>query len=87
MHFDKFLNPSTLQCWKTSFKTEVCSCSNSPTEAMLWIKEVERVESVDDLSTSQSIGQRRFPNFEMIDAKIASAMKKIITKTPTSRRK
>ena len=34
-----------------NFKTEVCSCSNYSTEAMLWIKEVEMVESVDDLET------------------------------------
>ena len=41
---------------------------------MLWIKEVEMVDSVDDLNTSQSIGGRRLPNFEMLDAKIASAL-------------
>ena len=26
------------QCWKTNFKTEVCSCSGCPTGAMLWVK-------------------------------------------------
>ena len=32
---------------------------------MLWIKEVEMVESVDDLKSSRSIqGYTRFPNFE-----------------------
>ena len=30
-------------------------------------------------SVARSIGGYRFPNFEMLDAKIASAMKKIIT--------
>ena len=54
MHFDKFLNTFAFQCGKTSFKTEVCSCSNFPTEAMLWIKEVEIVESADDLKTWRS---------------------------------
>ena len=68
MLFDKFPDPSAFQCWKTSFKTEVCSCSSFPTDAMLWIKEVEMVESVDDLKTSQSIEGHRFPNFEMLDA-------------------
>ena len=77
MHFDKFLNPSTFQCWKTSFDTEVCACCNFRTEdAMLWIKEVEMVEPVDGLETSQSIRGRRFPNFEIHDAKIASALKR-----------
>ena len=78
MHFDKFLNPSTFQCWKTSFKTEVCSCSKLLTDATLWIKEVEIVDSVDDLKTFRSIGGHRFPNFEILDAKNASALKKII---------
>ena len=33
---------------------------------------MEKVESVDGLKTSQSIGGRRLPNCEMLDAKIAS---------------
>ena len=45
---------------------------------MLWIKDVEMVESVDVFKTSQSTRGRRFPNFEMLDAKIASSLKKII---------
>ena len=55
LHFDKFPNPATFACWKIRFKTEVCTCSQFPTEAMLWIKEVEMVESVDDLKSSCSI--------------------------------
>ena len=39
-------------CWKIRFKTEVCTCSQFPTEAMLWIKEVELVDSVDELRSS-----------------------------------
>ena len=50
LHFDKFPTPATFACWKIGFKTEVCTCSQFPTEAMLWIKEVEMVESVDDLN-------------------------------------
>ena len=38
------------------------------------------------LRRSQSIRGYRFPNFEVLDAKIASALKKIIT-NPTSKRK
>ena len=36
-------------------KTEVCTCSQFPTEDMHWIKEVELVDSVDDLKSSRSI--------------------------------
>ena len=42
-HFDKLTTPATFACWKIRFKTEVCICSQFPTEAMLWIKEVEMV--------------------------------------------
>ena len=46
--FDKFPTPATFACWKIRFKTEVCTCSQFPTEAMQWMKEVEMVDSVDD---------------------------------------
>ena len=39
---------------------------------MLWIKEVEMVGSVDDLRSSRSVAGKKFQNFEMLDAKIAS---------------
>ena len=54
LHFDKFPTPTTLACWKIRFKNEVCTCSQFPTEAMLWTKEVELVGSVDDLKSSRS---------------------------------
>ena len=54
LHFDKFPTPATFACWKIRFKTEVCTCSQFPTEAMQWIKEVEMVDSVDDLKSSSS---------------------------------
>ena len=40
LHFDKFPTPATFACWKIRFKTEVCTCSQFPTEAMQWIKEI-----------------------------------------------
>ena len=48
LHFDKFPTPATFACWKIRFKTEVCTCSQFPTEAMHWIKEVEMVDSVNE---------------------------------------
>ena len=38
LHFDKFPTPAIFACWKIRFKTEVCTCSQFPTEAMQWIK-------------------------------------------------
>ena len=49
LHFDKFHTPAMFACWKIRFGTEVRTCSQFPTEAMHWIKEVEMVDSVDDL--------------------------------------
>ena len=54
LYFDKFLAQATFACWRTRFKTEVCICSQFPTEAMQ-IKEKEIVDSVDDLMISSSI--------------------------------
>ena len=44
----------------------------------LWIKEVEMVDSLDKLKSSRSVCGKDFPNFKMLDAKIASALNKII---------
>ena len=77
--FDKFTTLSTFSCWKIRFKTRESACSSSPSEAMLWIKEVEMVDSGDDMKSSRSIqGYTHFPKFEMLDARIASALSKII---------
>ena len=50
-------------CWKIRFKTEVCTCLQFPTEAVHWIKEVELVDSVDDLISSSSFRGIQMPNF------------------------
>ena len=52
-----------------------------PTEAMLWIKEVEMVESVGDLKSSCSIRGIRTPDCEELDAMNASALNRIIHNT------
>ena len=53
---------------------------------MLWIKEVEMVESVDDLKTSLSVRGIRMPDFEVLDAKIASALYRMIHNSHSKRR-
>ena len=83
LHFDKFPTPATFACWKIRFKTEVYTCSQFPTEAMQWIKEVELVDSVDELRSSSSTRGISRPNFEVLDARIASALNRIII--PASR--
>ena len=86
LHFDKFPTPATFACWKIRFKTEVCTCSQFPTEAMQWIKEVELVDSVDELRSSSSIRGIPMPNFEVLDARIASALNRVIQNSHFKRR-
>ena len=54
------------------------TCSDFPSEATLWIKEEEMVKSLDELKSSRSFAGKNFPNFEMLDARLASAMNEII---------
>ena len=86
LHFDKFPTQATFACWKIRFKTEVCTCSQFPTEAIQWIKEVELVDSVDELKSSSSVRGILMPNFEVLDARIASALNKIIHNSQFKRR-
>ena len=86
LHFDKFPSPATFACWKIRFKTEVCTCSQFLTEAMHWIKEVEMVDSVDDLRSSSSVRGIQMPKFEVLDARIASALNRIIHNSHFKRR-
>ena len=72
LQFDKFPHPQSFMVWKIRFKTQVTSCSDFLSHAMLWIKEVEVVHSLDELKSSRSVYGKDFPNFEMLDAKIAS---------------
>ena len=86
LHFDKFPTPATFACWKIRFKTEVCTCSQFLTEAMHWIKEVEMVDSVDELRSSLSTRGISMPKFEVLDARIASALNRIIHNSQFKRR-
>ena len=58
-----------------------CACSQFSTEALRRIKEVEMVVSVDDFKSSSSVRGIRMPDFEVLDARIASALDRIIHNT------
>ena len=53
---------------------------------MQWIKEVDMVDSVDDLKSSSLVIGMSMPNFEVLDARIASALNKIIHNSHFKRR-
>ena len=63
-------------------------CANTPWPqlTMSWINGVEIAKSTDDLLTSQSSQGKYFPDFEMLDAKMASALRKIISNSNFNRR-
>ena len=65
LHFDKFHTPATVSCCKLRF-------------ARHWIKAVKMVDSVDDFKSSSSVRGIQMPNFEVLDARIASALNRII---------
>ena len=77
---EKFPYLLQLQIWKVNFKTEECSKTAFPHITMQWIREFEKPKSTDDLLISRSItGRTDFPDYDMLDAMIASALKKLLT--------
>ena len=61
-----------------SHKNDVCTRTADPQITKHWIKEVEIAKSSDELMTSRStVGRTDFPDFDMLDAMIASALKKL----------
>ena len=53
---------------------------------MYWIREVEMIDSVNDLKSSSSVRGIRIPDFEVLDARIASALNRIIHNSHFKRR-
>ena len=54
-----------------------CS-SDFPSESLFWIYVKKMIDSLDVLKSSRSVALKKFSNFEMLDAKIASALNKIM---------
>ena len=80
----EFLDSMEFRSWKVNFRTEVCLRTADPPITMHWIKEVEIAKSIDELVTSRSVtGQPNFPEFDMLGAMFASAMKKLINTQST----
>ena len=88
LQFDNFSTPASFLCWKIRFKNQATTCSDFLSEAMFCFKEVEMLDEIHwtNFKSSRSIDGKDFPNFEMLDAKIASALKKIIRSVSRNRR-
>ena len=66
LQFDKLPDPQSFLVWKIRFKNQVTTCSDFPSDAVLWIKEVEMVDSLEELKSSWSVCGQDFP--ELRDA-------------------
>ena len=55
LQMDKFLIPNHFLVRKIRFKNQVTTCSDFPSDAMLWIKEVEMVDSLKELKSARSV--------------------------------
>ena len=64
LQFDKFPIPHSFLVWKIRFKNQLTTCSDFPSEAMLWIKEVQMVDSLEEVKSSRSVSGENFPKFE-----------------------
>ena len=62
-----------------SFKSAISHYSQYPRAAMLWIGEVEDAESIDDIITSALLSWDPIPDFENLNFKITSELRKIQT--------
>ena len=58
--FDKSINPQSFLVWKIRFKNQVTTCDDFPSEAMLWIKEEDMVDSLEELKSSRSVSGKIF---------------------------
>ena len=62
--------------------------SADPHLTMQWINEVQIAVSIDELFTSRSVvGRTDFPDYDMLDAMIASALQKLVDKHVHFRRR
>ena len=87
MNFGKFPDSMEFHSWQVNVKTEVCTRTADPQTTIPWIMEVEEVKSIDELKTSRSIEGKEFLGFGVLDAAIASALKKLLNTQTESRRR
>ena len=81
LHLGKFPDRTEFQSWKVNFRTEVCSKAKDSQLTMQWIKKIEKAKSIDELMTPRSIlGREDFPDYDMMEAMMASALKKLSDK-------
>ena len=60
-------------------RSEVSSGASRPTEAMVWIHEIESPKSIAELKTSNTTTDATLQsNYEVLDSNIVSGLKKLV---------
>ena len=78
LHFDKFPNPHRFRCGKFDSNIKWLVVLIFHRMPCCGSKEVEMVDSLDKLKSSRSVCGKDFSKFQMLDARVASALNKII---------
>ena len=60
LEFEQCPNSATFVTWKMYFNSEDCSSSSFPTEATVWINEVDSAKKMDGLKSSSSLLRQIF---------------------------
>ena len=88
MHLGNFLDSMKLLQLESQFQDWNLLQKAEPHLTMQWIKEVEIAKSIGELMTSRSIaGRTDFPDYDMFDAMIAYALKKLLDRHVHFRRR
>ena len=86
LHLVKFPDPMENKAGRSTSRLKFCTRTADPQINVLWIKEVEVAKSSDELVTSRWITrQHKFLDFDVLDAMIASTLKKLINTQSTFR--
>ena len=74
LQFDKFPTLYTCSCWKIRFKSLVTSCSDFSVGGHVMDQRSRDGRYMDEFESSRSTAGKNFSNFEMLDARVGSAL-------------
>ena len=86
LNFHKFPTLATFACWKIRLKTEVCAYSQFLRKLCIGSKKCRWLIQWMIFKSSSSVRGIQTPNFEVLDARIASALNRIIHNSHFKRR-
>ena len=61
-----------------NFKSEVWPSASFPTEAIVWVSEIDSATNMDEFKSFDSTLGRMIPDFQVLDSGFACALKKLL---------